>query len=386
MYIYCDCEAGISGDMFLGALCHLGLDLNPLEQLLAEAGITCNIKNWQECRAAGPGHRIDVSWPSNQPLRHPHDIAEIFQKVKVSPWVREKALAILDALTQAEAYAHAIPPEQVHFHEVGAIDTVVDILGAVWGLEQMGVQKVLCSALPWFTGTVECEHGLLPLPAPATAFLLLHKPICHTWDAHPWLSQSELVTPTGAALAHVLAASFGEKPTGILQQLGTGYGSRKAPVGLRLWLMQEAEKTQEHIIQLESNLDHLTGEELGACISALSQMPEVLDVLWLSGLGKKNRPHGLMRVLCHIEHKELVEKAFFTHSHSLGIRHSVLARTILPRRDGHIHMATMPTHSLPAKEYELDGHTWQRPESDALQQCAASLQMGMPALRIARKD
>ncbi len=382
MYIYCDCEAGISGDMFLGALCHLGLDLAPLQKILHQAGIECSIEHWQECRAAGPGHRVDVSWPSEQPLRHPHDIAKIFHDVDISPWVREKALAILDALTQAEAHAHAIPPEQVHFHEVGAIDTVVDILGAVWGLEQLGVQKVLSSALPWFTGTIECEHGLLPLPAPATAFLLMEKPVCHTWDAHPWLSKSELVTPTGAALIHVLGESFGQSPTGIRQKLGTGYGSRKAPVGLRLWLMQDAENTQENIVQLESNLDHLTGEELGAAITALSALPEVLDVLWLSGIGKKNRPHGLLRVLCHAEHKDMIESAFFRHTHTLGIRHSLLTRSILPRKEGLINLEAHDISAVPAKEYSMDGHTWLRPESDSLQKHAASLDMGMPGLRI----
>ncbi len=396
MYIYCDCEAGISGDMFLGALCHLGLDLNPLQSLLAKAGIQCEIKTWQECRAAGPGYRVDVSWPDNQPLRHPADIAKIFHAVDISPWVREKALAVLNALTEAEAHAHAIPKEQVHFHEVGAIDTVVDILGAVWGLEKLGVQKVLSSALPWFTGTIQCEHGLLPLPAPATAFLLQAKPIAHTWDSHEWLSKSELVTPTGAALIHVLANSFDKAPCGIRQALGTGYGSRKAPVGLRLWLMEEALSTAsceedicyEEVSQLESHMDHLTGEELGACIHALSAMPEVLDVLWLSGLGKKNRPHGLLRVLCLPEHVRKVEQAFYTHTHTLGIRHYSLRRSLLARKQGSVDLASTAslTALLPAKEYDLHGQTWMRPECDALQERAASLGVGVPALRIHTKN
>ncbi len=393
MYIYCDCEAGISGDMFLAALCHLGLDLAPLQKLLEEAGIACDLSTWQECRAAGPGHRVDVSWPKEQPLRHPADIAAIFHKVHISPTVREKALAILDALTQAEAHAHAIPAEQVHFHEVGAIDTVVDILGAVWGLEQLGISHVLCSALPWFTGTIECEHGLLPLPAPATAFLLMGKPICHTWSQHEWLSKSELVTPTGAALVHVLGKSFGAAPTGHRIQLGTGYGSRKAPVGLRLWLMAEDDTHALHgprtelITQLESHIDHLTGEELGACISALSELPEVVDVLWLNGTGKKNRPHGLLRVLCQPEHKELVEEAFFKHTHSLGIRYITLERTILPRLESAVDIAntTTLTALLPAKEYRLGGEIWLRPESDALQERAHTLGLGMPALRMHTK-
>ncbi len=384
MYIYCDCEAGISGDMFLGALCHLGLDLAPLQKILEEVGIVCELKTWQECRAAGPGYRVDVHWPSHQPLRHPQDIADIFHAVKISPAVRDKALAILDALTEAEAHAHAIPKEQVHFHEVGAIDTVVDILGAVWGLERLGIKKVFSSALPWFTGTIECEHGTLPLPAPATAFLLAEKPICHTWSQHPWLSKSELVTPTGAALLHVLAQSFDILPTGQRKQLGTGYGSRNAPVGLRLWLMQDKAQTNsslrtlEIISQLESHIDHLTGEELGACLTHLSALPEVLDVLWLAGVGKKNRPSGLLRVLCLPQHKSLVETAFYTHTHTLGIRHSELERSILPRTTGTVHIHG----DIAAKEYELDGQVWLRAECDALMKRAEQLGLGLPALRM----
>ncbi len=393
MYIYCDCEAGISGDMFLGALCHLGLNLAPLQKILHDVGILCQIDTWEECRAAGPGHRVEVHWPEEQPLRHPADIAAIFHKAAISPAVRAKALAILGALTEAEAHAHAIPADQVHFHEVGAIDTVVDILGAVWGLEQLGISHVLCSALPWFTGTIECEHGLLPLPAPATAYLLTGKPICHTWSQHEWLSKSEMVTPTGAALVHVLGKSFNAQPAGQRMQLGTGYGSRNAPVGLRLWIMANHDMDTLHaprtepVTQMESHIDHLTGEELGACLDALTAMKEVLDVLWLQGIGKKNRPTGLLRVLCHPEHKAMVEAAIFKHTHSLGIRHITLERTILPRQQSTVDIAntTTLTALLPAKEYRLGGEVWLRPESDALQNRAATLGLGMPALRMHTK-
>ncbi len=384
MYIYCDCQAGVSGDMFLGALCHLGLDLAPLQKMLEEIGIACTIKTWQENRAAGPGYRVDVSWPDNQPLRHPHDIAKIFQDVAVSDSVKEQALAILDAITQAEAHAHAIPPEQVHFHEVGAIDTVVDILGVAYGLEQLGAKYVLCSALPSFSGTIDCEHGTIPLPAPATAFLLEGKPLCNTW---PSLAKSEMVTPTGAALVHVLGKAFDVHAQGLCKKMGTGYGSRKAPAGLRLWLMEESTSQEtmrtEYVSQWESHLDHLTGEELGAALETLSQMPEVLDVLWLSGTGKKNRPSGLLRLLCLPEHKEKVGQAFFTHTHTLGMRHSLLERTILPRQAGKISL--QDGGDLDAKEYTLQGHTWLRPESDALKHKAAQAGLGMPALRMTKK-
>ncbi len=394
MYIYCDCQAGVSGDMFLGALCHLGLDLAPLQHILKDCGIDCTIETWQETRAAGPGYRVDVHWPDNQPLRHPHDIADIFQRASVTPAVREKALAILDAITAAEAHAHAIPPEQVHFHEVGAIDTVVDILGVAYGLEKLGADFVLCSALPAFSGTIDCEHGTIPLPAPATAYLLEGKPLCNTW---PSLAKSEMVTPTGAALVHVLGKAFDVNPQGLCKKIGTGYGSRKAPAGLRLWLMEEhAEKESashiatvptdihtEYVSQWESHIDHLTGEELGAALEVLSHMPEVLDVLWLSGTGKKNRPSGLLRVLCLPENKDTVRQAFFTHTHTLGMRHALLERSILPRYEGELDLGYR--QSFAAKAYNLDGQTWLRAECDALRQHAAQQRVGMPALRMHKK-
>ncbi len=377
MYAYCDCMSGVSGDMFLAALCHLGLDLAPLQKNLTKAGIDCQFKAWQENREAGPGFRVDVSWPKAQPLRHPKDIADIFHKVDVSDNVRKNALAVLNALTIAEAHAHQIKPEEVHFHEVGAIDTLFDILGAAWGLEQMGIDHIICSPLPWFSGTVECEHGILPLPAPATAYLLMQKPIRQT------NATTELVTPTGAALVHGLCSRFENAPHGTLMRMGTGYGSRKAPSGLRIYLVEgeckKHENMAENIAQLESHVDHLTAEEIGAAINTLSSLSEVLDVLWLNGIGKKNRPAGLLRVLCKPNHLAKVRAAFFTHTHTLGIRESTLTRHILPRKTGEVNM---DGEAIIAKEYKLDGQTWFRPESDALITKAQKMGVGVPALRI----
>ncbi len=372
MYAYCDCSAGVSGDMFLAALCQLGFDLMPLQEKLAKAGIDCDLKAWQECRAAGPGFRVSVNWPDEQPLRHPKDIADIFHKINVSKWVLENSLNTLDALTLAEAHAHNIKPEEVHFHEVGAIDTLVDILGTALGLEYLGVKKVVCSPLPWFSGTVECAHGILPLPAPATAFLLMNKPIIAT-DA-----TTELITPTGAALIHALHTSFASAFSGIPLRMGTGYGSRPSNAGLRIYLVEEMQEiAQERIAQLESNIDHLTAEEIGAAIDALSNMHEVLDVLWLHGIGKKNRPMGVLRVLCAEENLSLIQNAIFKHTHTLGVRHSILARCILPRES-----VQVGEELLCGKKYTLDGQDYIRLESDELIKKAKLLGVGVPALRV----
>lgn len=379
MEMYWDCANGISGDMTLAALAHLGVDFAPFAASLERAGVACVIECREESRAGGPGFCVDVRWrEEEQPLRHPADIAAIFRRADVAERVRSRALAVLDGLTQAEAHAHRIPAEQVHFHEVGAVDTLVDILGVCWGLEELGVERVTASPLPWFGGSIECAHGRIPLPAPATAWLMQGKPV------RPTGAQTELVTPTGAALVHALADGFSEGPQGRLGRLGTGYGSRPAPAGLRIWEVSEtpaqaqAHGGREEVCQLECHLDHLSGEELGAAIEALAAAPAVLDVLWLAGIGKKNRPSGALRVLCAPAAQEEALCLLFRHTHSLGVRIQRLERAVLPRTAG---AAVCDGERLPAKCYALEGRSYVRPEADALARHAAGRGLGMPALR-----
>lgn len=381
MEMYWDCANGISGDMTLAALAHLGVDFAPLTAHLAQAGVACIVECREENRAGGPGFRVDVRWQADeQPLRHPADIAAIFRRVTVAERVRARALAVLDALARAEAQAHRIPVEEVHFHEVGAVDTLVDILGVCWGLEALGVERVTASPLPWFGGSIDCAHGRIPLPAPATACLMQGKPV------RPSDAQCELVTPTGAALVHALVDDFSEGPRGRLGRLGTGYGSRPAPAGLRIWEVHamaggaQACGGREEVCQLECHLDHLSGEELGQAIESLAGAAAVLDVLWLPGTGKKNRPSGVLRVLCLPAEREEALRLVFRHTHSLGVRIQQLQRAVLPRTGD---VVTCDGVHLPAKRYELEGQTYVRAEADALGRCAAERGLGMPALRFA---
>lgn len=388
MEVYLDCSGGISGDMTLAALAHLGVDFAPLTAALEKAGIACELTIEEELRAGGPGRQAHVRWrQEEQPLRHPADIAAIFNAVDVRERVRAQALAVLDALTAAEAHAHQIPPEKVHFHEVGAVDTLVDILGVCYGLDWLGVRRLSASPLPWFSGTTVCEHGRIPLPAPATAWLLCGKPVFSGQGEEP--SRQELVTPTGAALLHALADEFVSGPQGVPVALGTGYGSRPADCGLRAWLLRPAAVAagadhtlggQELVSQLESHLDHLTGEELGQALSALAEMPEVLDVLWLPGMGKKNRPSGLLRVLCLPGHEDTASRAFVRHTHTLGLRRQCVERLVLPRRGVSTRLGEQ---DMPAKLYEIEGRSYLRPEADAVALAARAQGLGAPALRLA---
>lgn len=380
MEVYLDCGGGISGDMTLAAMAHLGVDFFPLMAALEKAGVACELEVREEIRGAGPGRHIDVRWRQDeQPLRHPADIAAIFKAVDVSGSVRDRALSVLEALTLAEAYAHQIRPEKVHFHEVGAVDTLVDILGVCYGLEQLGAQRITASSLPWFSGSIECAHGRIPLPAPATAWLLRNKPVYAT-DA-----REELITPTGAALLHALVDEFTGAPNGTLAAMGTGYGSRPAAAGLRIWLLDASSRVdhrqggRELVSQLETHLDHLTGEELGQALTALADMPEVLDVLWLPGVGKKNRPSGLLRVLCLMENESVAEQAILRHTHTLGIRRQRLERLVSPRSAV---TARIAGRDMPAKRYEIEGRSYVRPEAEAVGRAAQDDGLGAPALRL----
>ena len=383
--LFIDCSQGISGDMTLAALSHLGVDFSPLPALLDAAGVACSLTSWQENRAGGPGMRVEVDWKAEaQPLRHPADIAAIFRRVQVKERVRGRALAVLEALSLAEAHAHQIAVEDVHFHEVGAVDTLVDILGVCWGLEQLDCARVTASPLPWFGGSIQCAHGTLPLPAPATAWLMQGKPV------QPTTATTELVTPTGAALVHTLVDAF-EAPCGRLGRLGTGYGSRPAPAGLRIWEILESRRGsgaqeqggRESVCQLECHLDHLSGEELGMALEVLAAAPEVLDVLWLSGVGKKNRPSGALRVLCAPEDEAAAVALVLRHTHTLGVRRALMQRYVLPRCQSSCLLAGC---EVPAKAYVLEGRSYVRPEADAVRERAAQLELGAPALRFSRSD
>ena len=381
MEVYLDCGGGISGDMTLAALAHLGVDFAPLTAALEKAGVPCELEVREEVRAAGPGRCVDVRWRhEGQPLRHPADIAAIFNAVDLPAAVRQRALSVLDALTLAEAHAHQIAPEKVHFHEVGAVDTLVDILGVCYGLAQLGARRITASSLPWFSGSIDCAHGRIPLPAPATAWLLRDKPVYAT-DA-----REELITPTGAALLHALTDEFTGAPSGTLRAMGTGYGSRPAATGLRVWLLDEAPQAdhslggRELVSQLETHIDHLTGEELGQALTVLADMPEVLDVLWLPGTGKKNRPSGLLRVLCLVGDEDAASRAVVRHTHTLGLRCQRMERLVLPRRAA---TARVAGRDMPAKLYEVEGRGYVRPEADALGRAAHEDGLGTPALRLA---
>jgi hypothetical protein len=350
--------------MFLAALADLGVDLKPLESLLAKAGIEACIEAVQSSRCGLSGRSLDLQWPEQQPLRHLPTILDIIEGMELSTNVQTRSREAFTRLAEVEASVHGLPLNQVHFHEVGAVDTLVDIVGCFWALEQLGVESVSCSHLPWFQGFVDSSHGRLPLPAPATARLLQGKPV------YPTSFQEELITPTGALLVDSLVEDFQTGPSGRLQAEGIGWGRKdlgQVPNGLRLFLLQPSSQEQiERIWILECNIDHMTGEEIGDLFEVL-QEAGALDVLYIPGVMKKNRPGGLIQVLCRPKELDSLQQSLFKHSLSLGVRRRESERVVLPRRQQRLQT---PMGAVQAKAVELEGTTWSRPEFEALKQLA----------------
>lgn len=231
--IYFDCISGISGDMALGALLNLGLSLTDLRTALASLSLPeWEITSTREMRGYLAGTYTRVQVPKQTQHRHLADIQSIINASSLSERIKEQSMRVFTLLAEAEGLVHGVSPEEVHFHEVGALDAIVDIVGVVTGLELLGVERVFASALPLGTGWVHAAHGWLPVPAPAVLYLLAQAHAPTLPDETP----AELVTPTGAALLAALATF--QRPTLRLQRVGYGLGTRnlERPNALRAWL------------------------------------------------------------------------------------------------------------------------------------------------------
>jgi uncharacterized protein (TIGR00299 family) protein len=328
---YFDCFSGASGDMILAACLDAGLGLDVLRGDLA----ALNVPGWsldaQSIRKQGfAATQIDVRVdPStDKPHRHLKHIREILEKAGLAPAVRDRALAIFTRLAEAEAAVHGTTVEKVHFHEVGAIDAIVDVVGACLALQRLGVEQVWCSAIPTGNGTVNCDHGVMPVPAPATAQLLKGVPLAGCDET------GELTTPTGAAILTTLSAGYGPVPTMRIERIGIGAGrregQRRANI-LRLLIGETAEAADEdEILVLEANLDDVSGEIIGHVSDALFAAG-ALDVYSTPIYMKKNRPATQLTVLASPNLRDEVEAILFRETTTFGIRSHRCGRRKLDR-------------------------------------------------------
>jgi len=371
--LHLDCPAGIAGDMFLAAMADLGVDLAPLRAAFATAEVDVEIAVLDAWDKGIRGKRLEILAPHAQPMRHLAELTAIVRALPFSERVRERSEDALTRLAEVEAGVHGCAVADVHFHEVGAVDTLVDVVGAFWALETLGVSRVTCSRLPWFSGTVRCAHGLMPLPAPATTVLLQGKPV------YPTQFEGELITPTGALLLDRMVDEFTSGPAGCLERTGLGLGTMELSTvnGLRLLLLAGDGPGLERIMVLETNVDHLTGEEIGGVFGVLLDAG-ALDVLFLPGVMKKNRPGGLLQVLCKPEDLARIRDLTFAQTMTLGLRMTETTRAVLPRA---VSARSTPWGEVSAKETEIEGQRYARPEFEALQALAKRTGRSVAQLR-----
>jgi uncharacterized protein (TIGR00299 family) protein len=327
---FVDCFAGISGDMLLGALIDAGA---PVDNLLHGLE-TLPISGWElkierVRKGAIAATSVSVIVNGKQPERHLSDIESIVLASQLPEKVKEQSLKVFRLLAEAEAKVHGIGVNEVHFHEVGAVDSIVDIVGSVYALHLLGVQSVYASALPFSRGRVKTLHGDLPVPAPATMELLCGVP------TYPLDIEVELVTPTGAALLKALANEFGMPPPFTPRKVGYGAGKRDLPFPnvLRVIVGDMPDNValeRERLVVVETNLDDMTGEMAGFAMERLLTAG-VRDVWVVPAQMKKNRPAIVLSVLCDHEKLPTVLQILLRETTTLGVRVQEVERLCLPR-------------------------------------------------------
>jgi pyridinium-3,5-bisthiocarboxylic acid mononucleotide nickel chelatase len=298
---YFDCFAGASGDMILGALMDAGLQPELLKAELAKLYLThydLQVKKVTKRGIGGSQALVSVDEDHHhQHHRHLHDIEEIIAKSDLKESIKRSSIEIFTRLAEAEAKVHQTTIEQIHFHEVGAMDAIIDVVGAVAGLAALGIEKVYCSPLHVGTGTVECAHGTLPVPAPATAELIRGKPIYSTGV------EGELLTPTGAAILTTLSSGFGPMPSMTLETVGYGAGTSEPTIPnlLRVAVGEALDEVKgyqiEQVAVVETSIDDMNPELYDYLIHKMLDMG-AHDVFLTPLQMKKNRPGTMVTVIC----------------------------------------------------------------------------------------
>lgn len=334
--LYYDCFAGISGDMNLGALIDLGVDANYLESELKKLNIEgFHLKISKDLRRGISGTKAEVvvENPDNEKHRHLRHVEEIINQSSLSETVRQNSLKIFKLIAYAEARVHQIPVERVHFHEVGALDSIADIVGAAICLDYLKVDKVLSSPIQLGGGMVRCAHGMMPVPAPATALIVENVPI------RTGLVQHEATTPTGAAILVATVDEFTEAIHYKIAKTAYGIGHRdvsEVPNVLRVYLLEsevaETGVKQETATVLECNIDDMNPEHYDFIMDQL--FAAGASDAWLAPvIMKKSRPATQLNVLCPVEKVARMKQIIFSQTTTIGLREYSIKKSVLPRQE-----------------------------------------------------
>ena len=331
--LYLDCFSGISGDMTVGALIDAGADFAQVRDGLMSLGVPgfhVEAEKVVKRGIAATQFRVIVDPDTPKPHRHLHHVEDIISKGTLPEAARAGALKTFRRLAEAEAAVHGIAVEKVHFHEVGAIDSIADIIGANLALHLLGIERVFSSPIHLGGGTIHCDHGIMPVPAPATALLLQGCPVVgDNLDA-------ELATPTGAALAVSWVEAFGSMPVLTVGAVGHGAGGRDLPdrANVLRVIMGELAATlagaEEKVTVIEALIDDMSGELLAPALDALLAAG-ARDAFITPAMAKKGRPAHLVTVLCDGAQVSGMTRTFFEHTTTLGLRYREERRTTLER-------------------------------------------------------
>ncbi len=372
--LYIECNMGAAGDMLLASLAELTGDVKACEDKLNSLGIpdvTYEFEKSVKCGIEGTHAHVAVHGVEEDEHMHDHhheehhhehtheehahthehehhdhdhhheheheehhhhhthmsDIENIINGLNVSDKVKSDALAVYGLIAEAESKAHGKPITDIHFHEVGTMDAVADIVGVCYLLEQIGAGKIVVSPLATGFGSVRCAHGILPVPAPATASIIEGNP---TYSGN---IEGELLTPTGAALLKHFADSFGTRPVMAIEKTGYGMGKKDfAKANMLRTFLGEADNESDKVVEMKFNVDDMTGEEIGYATGVLMDNG-ALDVFTTAVYMKKNRPGILFTVLVKLEDKEKFAKLIFENTTTIGIRYSEMERFKLARRE-----------------------------------------------------
>ncbi len=385
-----DCPTGLAGNMLLAALFDLGVPQAAVQEPLAALGLAGAYRlELSERRSAGLRglHLEVVSLESQPPQRHWAELRRMLGEAPLAAALRQRVLAVFSLLAEAEAAVHGEPAEQVHFHEVGALDALVDVVGVCAGLLHLGVERLICTPPPLGHGSIRTQHGLLPVPAPAV--LEIARRLAVPLASSEGFPATELTTPTGLALAVVWADRFGLPPAHRPRALGLGLGSRELDRAnlLRLVLAealppQEAPPdgaSLETLVEQSAQIDDMTAEELAELADQLRQ-GGALEVFSQPIAMKKGRSGWLVTVLARPEQASALRQLWWLHSSTLGLREAWRRRWCLPRRIGRLHT---PLGEVRIKQRRLPDGQWRsKPEHDDLVALARQHRLALPDVRL----
>ena len=353
--LYLDCGMGAAGDMLTAALLELFPDKDAvLAELnaLGIPGVQYIAEKSEKCGIGGTHMRVLVEGHEEDGHHHHHsgmdDIAHIVGHLNIRPEVRQEIMDIYWIIAGAESKVHGVPVTHIHFHEVGAMDAIADVTAVCYLMDKLKADKVIASPVHVGSGTVKCAHGLLPVPAPATANILTGVPI------YGGAIKGELCTPTGAALLKHFVTKFGDMPTMAVSKIGYGMGKKDfdTPNCVRA-MLGETEEQAERILELSCNLDDMTGEAIGFAMEVLLDAG-ALDVFTTAIGMKKNRPGIMLTILCREADKEKLLPLIFKHTTTLGIREKVCNRYPLTRKTDIVQTPYGPVRKKIATGYGVE--------------------------------